>query len=409
MKIAILTQSYLPKVGGMQIFAHNMSHQLASQGHHVDVYVPADAYNALSDAYRTMLKPLPWKFFGLLRRFPTLGIRWATYWLRQRQQTERYDVWLAVGTYPAGFAAASLEGIVPLVLRASGEDIQKAPDLGYGVRLDAAVEDRLRRSTQAFDRVVAMTESVQEDFRELGIDAVRIARITNGVDVDWFREGRNQADARSQLGWSTSVPIILTTGRNHRKKGFHLIPAIAQSLNNKGYRFQWHIVGLRTDELDAEINERGLGECVITHGEIGVQDSGSAEWRFPDKSLVRMYQSADIYAFPTLLENFALVQLEAMAAGAAFVGTDAPGCRELVTHGETGLQARAGDVESFAAQLALVLDDSALRAKLAASALEFAESCSWQNVAKKYHSVFAEVIHQRESTDGPLGLIRSTV
>lgn len=398
MKVAILTQSYLPKVGGIQIFTLNISHQLASQGHQVHVYVPGDAYAALQSPYQALLKPLPWKFYGLLRRFPWLGARWAGYWLKRQQRTERYDIWLAVGAYPAGFAAATLKGAVPLVLRASGEDIQKSPELGYGVRLDQGVENRLRRSTQAFDRVIAMTESVQGDFLELGIAPAKIARISNGVDVDWFREGGNQIEARSELGWSTNDTIILTTGRNHRKKGFDLIPAIAQSLKDSGRRFHWYIVGLRTNELDAEITERGLDDYVTTHGEIGLQSTQNSEWRFPDKLLVRRYQAADIYAFPTLLENFALVQLEAMAAGAAFVGTDAPGCRELITHGKTGLQARAGDVESFAAQLALVLDDSALRTKLASNALAFAESCSWKNVAAQYHSVFSELINQPASS-----------
>jgi glycosyltransferase involved in cell wall biosynthesis len=323
---------------------------------------------------------------------------WTRYWLKRRQRMERYDVWLAVGTYPAGLAAATLSETVPLVLRASGEDIQKAPDLGYGVRLNRKVENRLRRSTQAFGRVVAMTESVEDDFLELGVSPGKIARITNGVDVGWFRQGRDRAEARSELGWNADQPIILTTGRNHPKKGFHLIPAIAQSLKDSGYRFHWHIVGRRTDELNDELSERGLDDCVTTHGEIGPQDRGDSEWRFPDRTLVMMYQAANIYAFPTLLENFALVQLEAMAAGATFVGTDAPGCKELVTHGETGLQARAGDVDSFAAQLALVLDDPALRARLADNALVFAEACSWENVARHYEAVFSELIGHSAGT-----------
>lgn len=405
MKIAILTQSYLPKVGGIQIFSHNISHSLSSRGLDVHVYVPGDAYAALQPAYRTLLKPLPWKFYGLLRRFPQLGIRWAHYWLRRRQRQERYDVWLAVGTYPAGFAAATLSRTVPLVLRASGEDIQKAPDLGYGVRLDPAVENRLRRSTQAFDRVIAMTESVKGDFLELGVERSKITKITNGVDVKWFTEEQNRAQARSDLGWAIDETIILTTGRNHRKKGFYLIPAIAQSLKDSGRRFHWHIVGLRTNELNDDLHQRGLDNCVTTHEEIGVQNTGASDWRFPDRSLVQMYQAADIYAFPTLLENFALVQLEAMSAGATFVGTDAPGCEELVSHGETGLQARAGDVESFASQLALVLDDPELRTRLANKALEFAKACSWENVALQYQQVFSELIRDRGLSTNQRGQI----
>ena len=39
--------------------------------------------------------------------------------------------------------------------------------------------------------------------------------------------------------------------------------------------------------------------------------------RIPDRRLVRMYQAADVYAFPTLIENFPIVQLESLAAKSA--------------------------------------------------------------------------------------------
>ena len=47
MKIAILTASFLPKVGGAQVFAYNAARQLAASGNDVHVYVPAENYAAL--------------------------------------------------------------------------------------------------------------------------------------------------------------------------------------------------------------------------------------------------------------------------------------------------------------------------------------------------------------------------
>ena len=181
-----------------------------------------------------------------------------------------------------------------------------------------------------------MTEASRQDFGELGVPEERIATITNGVDAGWFRRDRPVPEIRSDLGWPNDRPVILTTGRNHHKKGFHLIPAIADKLRADGHRFAWYVVGLGTDRLDPEIRSRDLQEYVTTHPQVGVGQQTDAEWRFPDHQLVRMYQAADVYAFPTLIENFPMVQLEAMAAGAAYVSTDAPGCRELVRHDETG-------------------------------------------------------------------------
>ena len=395
MKIAVLTGSFLPKIGGAQIFSYSVSRQLAAMGHEVNVYVPIESYRALGPQYRSLLRPLPWKFHGLTRRVPLVGLAFAQLYLRQVQRENGYVGWLVVGTYPAGYEATGLEGMVPLVLRASGEDIQKSPELGYGQRLIRSVEARIRRAVVCYDRVVAMTDSARADLVELGVADEKIVPIPNGVDFDWFAHDGTVAEARRELGWPTDIPILLTSGRNHPKKGFHLIPAIADRLRQQGRRFRWYVVGLGTDRLDDEIRAGGLGDYVVTLGQVGL-DENPAEARLPSKRLVRMYQAADIYAFPTLLENFAMVQLEAMAAGAVFVSTDAPGCRDLVKHNENGLQASAGDVDDFAYQLGRALDDPDLRYTLARNAREFAKACSWSSVASQYEELFRSLTGQSD-------------
>lgn len=404
MKIGVLTSSFLPKVGGAQVFSHNISRQLAASGHDVDVYVPSDQFHALSPRYRGPLKPLPWKLYGTVRRLRGLGLYRAARYLRGMQRRESYDVWLVVATYPSGYAATTLRGRVPLVLRASGEDIQRSPDLSYGLRLNATQEARIARTVVAYDRVVAMTEASRQDFGELGVPEERIATITNGVDAGWFRRDRPVPEIRSDLGWPNDRPVILTTGRNHHKKGFHLIPTIADKLRADGHRFAWYVVGLGTDRLDPEIRSRDLQEYVTTHPQVGVGQQTDAEWRFPDHQLVRMYQAADVYAFPTLIENFPMVQLEAMAAGAAYVSTDAPGCRELVRHDETGLQAPIGDVNAFAFKLGRALGDSDLRERLVNNAFDYVAACTWKAVAEHYVAVFKQVIDARLRDTTPLAV-----
>ena len=396
MKIAILTASFLPNVGGAQVFAYNVARQLAASGDNVHVYVPAENYQALDSRFRDLLKPLPRKFYGVVRRIPVLGLRWAQQYLLRRQRAERYDVWLVIVTFPSGYAATCLKGTVPIVLRASGEDIQKSVELGYGWRLDPSEEARIGRTVSSFDRVVALTESVRSDFLELGVPDDAIVTIPNGVDLDWFAPDRDRADVRAELGWPQDRAVILTTGRNHRKKGYDLIPAVADKLKGQGFEFRWYVVGLGADRIDDDIRVRGLEDFVVTHEEVGVAHDPERDWRFPDKKLVRMYQAADIYAFPSLLETFGMVQLEAMAAGAVVVSTDAPGCRDVVLHEQNGLQARSGDAESFAGQLGRVLRDSALRNDLSLRAKEFVQAYSWANVAAQYVDVFTTLIEDRE-------------
>ena len=392
MKIAILTASFLPKVGGAQVFSYNIGQQFDAEGHQVTIYIPAENYKALDERFRGLLYPLPQRFYGLVRRIPILGLYLARRFLLHQQWKENFDVWLVVATFPSGYVATCLQGQTPIILRASGEDIQKDPILNYGYRLDSKKEASITETVNKYDRLVALTESVRADFLELGVPDNVVSIIPNGVDIKRFKRTKKRRQLRYDLEWPTDKPVILTTGRNHRKKGYDQIPEIAELLKNQGLIYQWYIVGKGSEKIDLELQRRGLQDCVKTLGEIGIDRSQQKEWQFPNSELVAMYQAADIYAFPSLLETFGMVQLEAMAAGAAVISTDAPGCRDVVTHEFNGLSARAGDAHSFAEQLGRVLKDEELRERLSKNAMTFIEEYGWSQIAKSYEALFCTVI-----------------
>ena len=395
-KIALLTEHYLPQVGGAEVFTYNIAKYLRQAGHLVDVYLPVEKYEALDENYRNLLIPLPRKFFGAVNRIPILGAIRARRYLLKTQRQESYDGWLVVATYPAGYVGRYLKEFVPTVLRASGQDIQKSSELNYGLRLNSSVEAKIRQTVRAYSKVVAMTESSRSEFQELGANDDAIIAIPNGVDLERFALRGDIEQIREELGWPNNTNVILTTGRNHPKKGFNLIPLVAERLRAQGFKFRWYVVGRRVHELNKEVRSRSLGKFVITCDEIGPDFEVTENWGFPANKLVAMYQAADIYAFPTLLENYPMVLPEAMAAGTAIVTTDAPGARDVIKHGVNGLQARSGDIDDFTRQLGSVLGDSRLRNSLSRGAREFAQGLSWHNVAKKYEQVFRELMDVHE-------------
>lgn len=398
MKIAILTSTYLPTVGGTEVFAHNLARQLRLFGNTVHVFVSSWSYGALQPQHRGGLRPLPRKFYGVVHSLPWVGWPWARLYLGYMQRTQRYDVWLAVGAYPSGHIATCLLGAVPVVLVGVGADIQTSPELGYGLRLDPVKRARIDRAVRAYSVIVAPGETVRQDLLGLGVPANSIVTIPHGVDLDWFEREQDVAALRADLGWPQDRVVILTTGRNHPKKGYRLIPAIAAELKDRGFQFRWYVVGRDTSSLDGELRSRGLDDYVATREQVGVGGAPQADWRFPDKRLVRMYQASDIYAFPSLLETFGIVQLEAMAAGCAVVSTDAPGCRDVVVHEHNGLQAPAGDAAAFAEQLARLLANQELRARLAARGRQSAQSYSWRGVAERYQALFRSLAEAPRAT-----------
>ena len=392
MKIGILTASFLPKIGGAQVFSYNIGRYLYKSGHTVNTYVPVENYRALNTNFRSGLIPLPTKFYGAVRKIPYIGLKRAQRYLLNQQQEHKYDVWLIVATYPSGYVATCLKNLVPIILRASGEDIQKSSVLNYGLRLNRSNENRIAKTLQSYDHLAALTKSVVKDYMDLNVNEKSITILPNGVDLEWFKPKITTTDIRKDLSWPIDKDIILTTGRNHPKKGYDMIPYIADSLRSKGFRFKWYVVGLGTNQINSELASLNLNEYVETVNEIGVTSASQPELKFPDRQLVYMYQAADIYAFPSMLETFGMVQLEAMAAGTTVVSTDAPGCKDVVTHMDNGLQAISGDKESFTNQVATLLENKQLRKTLSGRASNFVNNYGWPSIASKYESLFEKTI-----------------
>ena len=81
-----------------------------------------------------------------------------------------------------------------------------------------------------------------------------------------------------------------------------------------------------------------------------------------------------------------------MASALPVAAYDADGVRDLVRAGETGLLARAGDVEELIHHLRQLVGDAALRAELGARAQITARAHTWEMVMDDLLTTYAKVI-----------------
>jgi glycosyltransferase involved in cell wall biosynthesis len=87
----------------------------------------------------------------------------------------------------------------------------------------------------------------------------------------------------------------------------------------------------------------------------------------PDK-LPALYATADIFVWPAVREAYGMALLEAQAAGCAAVAGDGGGVGDILRDGETGLLAREGDAETFAARVRDLLENPERRNSMGARA-----------------------------------------
>jgi alpha-1,3-rhamnosyl/mannosyltransferase len=106
--------------------------------------------------------------------------------------------------------------------------------------------------------------------------------------------------------------------------------------------------------------------------------------------LVRVFQAATVFAYPSLYEGFGLPVAESLACGVPAVVSNASSLPEAVGGG--GLAVDPHDGGALAAALRRLLAEPGLRAELAARGLAHAATLRWELAAARLDEVFAEAL-----------------
>jgi glycosyltransferase involved in cell wall biosynthesis len=108
----------------------------------------------------------------------------------------------------------------------------------------------------------------------------------------------------------------------------------------------------------------------------------------PSPELARLLGRYAVLVFPTRYEGFGLVVVEAMRAGLAVVVTPTGAGVDVVRDGQNGLVVPIGDVDATARAVGRLVDDPALRARLAQAAVDEARGRTWARTAAELAAVY---------------------
>jgi glycosyltransferase involved in cell wall biosynthesis len=142
---------------------------------------------------------------------------------------------------------------------------------------------------------------------------------------------------------------------------------------------------------------RGAGEplgLVLAGAVPAAVDAGAgmrAERGVSPARLAELYAGAAALVHPSLYEGFGLTALEAMCAGTPVIAADAPGVREVC--GDAALYCNPLDPASFAAAMASVGADPALRARLSERGRERSGEFSWDASARAHLDAYSLAVH----------------
>jgi glycosyltransferase involved in cell wall biosynthesis len=379
-RVAILTLGFWPNQAGMEMMIHSLALELTRSGDQVTLFTPTPDVE---------FEEIPHTY--LLRRYKNENHLLNIF--RAEHVSMPFDVLLVQGAYKAATLARKLVAPwdIPIVLRTHGEDIQIDPETNYGYRLHPEKGPVIEENIRSVEHNVVIGSHIVKDVRRIDPHAA-ISVIHNGVDTDRFG-GASSRLLHERLGLSLDTKIIITVGRNVKKKSFHYaVDAFAV------------IAACRTDVVLVHAGKPGNGKDLQERAKrLGVAGRFFMLGATNYFEMPEIYRSAVLFLFPSKTETFGNVTIEAMAAGLPCVEFDYVANREKINHGVNGYIVPYGDVEQLAERALELLCDDRRRLEFGRAARRAAgERFSWASVAAKYRVAFEAARQHRENCSSNL-------
>jgi glycosyltransferase involved in cell wall biosynthesis len=111
------------------------------------------------------------------------------------------------------------------------------------------------------------------------------------------------------------------------------------------------------------------------------------------KKIPELYNQAAIFLSPSIQEGCALPPMEAMCCGCAIVCTDIEGHKEYAFDGRTAILAKMADVDNMVEKISCLLENKALRIKIATNGNEFVKKHTWEASTNKLEGIFYNAIN----------------
>ncbi|KUH33552.1 glycosyl transferase [Thermococcus celericrescens] len=391
LKIAIASDWFYPKIGGIESHIDELARNLVLMGH--EPYV-------LTHDYRYM-KPYIDSFpYHVVRFSATLYFRkyhssvgFLQFWrINEFYKKAEFDITHVHSIYsPLAVAVSKISrGIRNVPVVATNHSFYGRPSL------DFLIGPLIRHHLKRIDTFVAVSTPVAEDTRNLlenKLNGRPVVVVPNGIDVRKWRppEPEEREKARRDIGVRDEV-VVLYLGRMTERKQAHRIPVMMrEALKRSGIpksKVKLIMVGNgpMRPVLERNLRETGIGEITELYD-------------FMERGrLLPLYWAADLVLMPGILEAFPVVGLEAMATGNPVIGRNESGLSDMVVPGITGLLAVSE--EGMADNLARVFEEPELLVGMGVAARERARrEFSWEVVLKRLLRVYRTTIEMGSEVD----------
>ena len=371
MRIALFTETFLPKVDGIVTRLRHTVDHLQRNGDQVLVICPDGGLTEHKGAkiYGVSAFPLPlYPELKLALPRPAIGMALAEF---------KPDVIHVVNPAVLGlgglYYAKAMQ--VPLIASYHTHLPQYLQHYGLGM-LEPVMWELIKANHNQAQLNLCTSTAMVEELRGRGIQHLDLWQ--RGVDTETFRPSLASEEMRSHLSQGhPESPLLLYVGRLSAEKEIDRIKPVLESI--PGARLA--LVGDGPHRSALEKHFAGTPTHFV--GYLTGEALGSA------------FASADAFIFPSRTETLGLVLLEAMAAGCPVVAARSGGIPDIVTDGVNGYLFDPRDEQGAIAATQRLFQEQTERETLRENARAEAERWSWSAATRQLQQYYQGVVLSR--------------
>lgn len=371
MKIALFTETFLPKIDGIVTRLCHTVENLQRLGDEVLVFSPQGGLTEYKGAKIYGVDGLP------LPLYPELKLGWPTPAIGQ--EIERFQPDLV---HVANPAVLGLGGIyyakkfnIPLVASYHTHLPQYLHHYGLGI-LEGFLWELLKGAHNQADLNLCTSTAMVEELTNHGIERTDLWQ--RGVDTELFQPHLASAEMRDRLSQGhPDCTLLLYVGRLGAEKEIDRIKPVLEAIPNA----RLALVGDGPNRVALEEHFADTPTHFVGYLR-GIE-------------LASAYASADAFIFPSRTETLGLVLLEAMAAGTPVVAARSGGIPDIVTDGVNGYLFDPADDEGAIAATQKLLERPEEREALRHNARQEAERWGWSAATQQLRRYYQTIISNR--------------
>ena len=368
MRIALFTETFLPKVDGIVTRLRHTVEHLQRNGNQVLVVAPDGGITEYKGArvYGVSGFPLPlYPELKLALPRPSIGVT-----LEKFQPDLIHVVNPAVLGLGGLYYAKMMQ--IPLVASYHTHLPQYLHHYGLGM-LEGVMWELIKASHNQAQLNLCTSTAMMEQLTAHGVERVDLWQ--RGVDTETFHPDLASLEMRSHLSQGhPESPLLLYVGRLGAEKEIERIKPVLEAIPNA----RLALVGDGPNRSVLEKHFAGTPTHFV--GYLTGKQLGSA------------FASSDAFIFPSRTETLGLVLLEAMAAGCPVVAARSGGIPDIVTDGVNGYLFDPTDEQGAIAATVRLLQQQEERETLRQNARAEAERWSWAAATRQVQNYYTAVL-----------------